>query len=151
MALATVPIELDEANAFVASFHRHNRTVRGHRFSIGASDGAQLVGVAIVGRPISRLQQAEGATAEVLRCCEVNGAPKGACSFLYAACWRAWRAMGGQRLITYTLQTESGASLRGAGWTVLHEIGERTTGWNNRPGSDWQPMIGQAKFCWIAT
>lgn len=93
--LMAVPIELKEANEFVGNFHRHNKPVTGHRFSIGVSDGKELWGVVIVGRPVSRIIQAQGATAEVLRCCVRDGAPKGCCSFLYGSAWRAWRAMGG--------------------------------------------------------
>ena len=89
--------------------------------------------------------------AEVLRCCVRDGAPKGACSFLYACCWRAWRAMGGTRLVTYTLQSESGASLRGAGWKVVAELEPSDPKrWQNRPGREWQPVVGQAKFRWEA-
>lgn len=152
--LSAVPMLLGEANEFVANFHRHNRPVVGARFSVGASDGAQLVGVAIVGRPVARaLQQQGGDVAEVVRCCVVDGSPKGTCSFLYAACWRAWRAMGGTRLVTYTLQSESGASLRGAGWKVVGEVAPRAegTGWTNRVGREWQPVTGQAKFRWEMT
>jgi len=149
VTLTAVPLDLAEANEFVTNFHRHNRPVIGARFSIGASDGIRLVGVAICGRPISRHQQAEGATAEVTRCCVLGDAPKGSCSFLYAACWRAWRAMGGQRMITYTLQSESGASMRGAGWKVLHELqGATGKAWTTRPGREWQSVSGQAKICW---
>lgn len=52
-SLFAVPLTLREANDFVAQFHRHNgRTSRdGGKFAIGCSDGDQLVGVAIVGRP----------------------------------------------------------------------------------------------------
>lgn len=139
----------DEANEFIASYHRHAKRVCGHRFAIGASDGDRLVGVAICGRPIARLAQ-DGTTSEVIRCCVLPDAPKGTPSFLYAACWRAWRAMGGRRLITYTLQAESGASLRGAGWKVIHEVTGRddTGAWRNRPGREWRPITGQAKLCW---
>jgi hypothetical protein len=151
MTLHAIPVTLREANEFVANFHRHNKPVTGARFAIGASDGASLVGVAIVGRPVARRLQAQGADlAEVTRCCVNDGAPKGSCSFLYAACWRAWRAMGGRRLITYTLQVESGASLRGAGWKVVAELAPTGagTGWISRPGREWQPVTGQAKLRW---
>lgn len=149
MKLRAVPVDLAEANEFVRNFHRHNKPVVGARFAIGASDGARLVGVAICGRPISRHQQADGGTAEVTRCCVLDNAPLGACSFLYAACWRAWRAMGGNRLITYTLQSETGASLRGAGWRVEHELSGATgRAWQSRAGREWQPVTGQAKLCW---
>lgn len=153
MKLRAVPMTLAEANAFVANFHRHNKPVAGARFSIGASDGADLVGVAIVSRPVARMLQAQGGeVAEVTRCCVRDDAPKGACSFLYAACWRAWRAMGGLRLVTYTLQSESGASLRGAGWRVIAELaGAKGAGWTNRAGREWQPVTGQAKVRWEIT
>ena len=148
MTLTAIPVDLAEANAFVANFHRHNKPVVGARFAIGASDGSELVGVAICGRPVARRLQ-DRATAEVTRCCVRDSSPKGTCSFLYAACWRAWRAMGGERLITYTLQSESGASLRGAGWKVVAELpANRATMWQNRPGREWQPVVGQAKLRW---
>jgi hypothetical protein len=149
MKLVAVPTTLAEANEFVANFHRHNKPVTMARWSIGASDGERLVGVAIVTLPVSRTLM-DGFTAEVARCCVVDDAPKGSCSFLYAACWRAWRAMGGKRLITYTLQSESGASLRGAGWNVVAELAPRRDAqqWTNRPGREWQSVVGQAKLRW---
>jgi len=60
--------------------------------------------------------------------------------------------MGGQRLITYTLQAESGASLRGAGWKVVAEMaGDKGKAWQNRPGREWQAVVGQAKLRWEMT
>lgn len=147
-ALELVPCTVAEANAFVESYHRHNKAVPGARFSIGACDPRGLVGVAIVSRPVARLLQ-DGTTAEVVRCCVLDDAPKGTPSFLYAACWRAWRAMGGRKLITYTLQSEGGASLRGAGWKVVAELkANNPKGWQSRPNREWQSVVGQAKFRW---
>jgi hypothetical protein len=149
--IAARPCELKEANEFVANFHRHNKPTVGHRFSIGAEVDGLLIGVCIVGRPVARLLQ-DGYTAEVLRCCVSDNAPKGACSFLYASAWRAWRAMGGRRMITYTLQSESGASMRGAGWRMVAERpANNPAGWQSRPGREWQPVVGQAKFLWEAS
>ena len=138
-----------EANLFVKNFHRHNKPVQGAKFAIGASDGDRLVGVAIVGRPVSRMLD-NGTTAEVTRCCVLDDAPKGTPSFLYSRCWKAWSALGGDRLITYTLQSESGASLKGAGWKVIaHSPGAKQgSGWENRPGREWQTVVGQAKLRW---
>jgi hypothetical protein len=148
MKLRAIPVTLEEANAFIASHHRHNLPVLGARFGIGVSDGTNLVGVATCGRPVARLLQ-DGGTAEVTRCCVLEDAPKGTCSFLYAACWRAWKAMGGTRLVTYTLQSESGSSLRGAGAKVIAELApNRPAMWTNRPGREFQPVVGQAKFRW---
>ena len=97
--LIAVPINLKEANEFVSNFHRHNKPVVGAKYSIGCSDGDRLVGTAIVGRPIA-IRKDDGVTAEVTRCCVLDDAPKGSCSFLYACCWKACKAMGGQRMIT---------------------------------------------------
>ena len=152
--LELVPMSLREANDFVENHHRHSgRTSRdGGKFAIGCGgDDAGLAGVAIVGNPVSATLM-DGYTAEVLRVCVAPDAPKNAPSMLYGASWRAWRAMGGRRLVTYTLQTESGASLRGAGWKIVAEV--KGGGWN-RPNIDrirrWQPIYGQQKFRWEMT
>jgi hypothetical protein len=154
MSLHLVPMSLREANDFVTSFHRHSgRTSRdGGKFAIGASDGENLIGVAIVGNPLSATLM-DGFTAEVLRVCVCPEAPRNSCSFLYGACWRAWRAMGGRKLVTYTLQTESGSSLRGAGWKVVGEVAPHDK-WREKAkrdglhGRQWQAIYGQAKFRW---
>jgi hypothetical protein len=147
LKLSVIPITGHEANDFIKNFHRHNKPVRGQRFSIGASTD-KLVGVAIVGRPIARLLQ-DGLTAEITRVCVVDTAPKGTCSFLYGRCWRIWQQMGGKRLVTYTLQEESGASLRGAGWKIMGK--NKGGGWDRKERKrDWQPIYGQLKFRWEA-
>lgn len=152
-AFDVVPVTLRLANDFVAEFHRHNgRTARnGGKFAIGVSDGVELLGVAIVGNPLSATYM-DGYTAEVLRCCVRDYAPKGSCSKLYSRCWQIWRLMGGRKLITYTLQTEEGASLRGAGWTILGKCEPTPVGWNKddhlNDARTWQPVMGQSKFRW---
>lgn len=147
-----IPMSTAEANQFVASFHRHNKPVQGAKFAIGATHSDRLVGVAIVGRPVSRRLD-DGVTAEITRCCVSGDAPKGACSFLYSRCWRAWAAMGGQRMVTYTLDTESGSSLRGAGFRVVGQspAWKPGTGWTTRPGREWQPVHGQGRLRWEVT
>ena len=150
MPLSIVPVGWSEAQDFVRSFHRHNKPPIGHVFSVGVSDGAELVGVAICGRPVARMLD-DGQTLEVTRCCVNESAPKGACSFLYSRAWRAARALGWSRLITYTLQSEGGASLRGAGWMQVGVVPARNpSDWQNRAGREWQPVVGQAKFRWEA-
>lgn len=89
--LELTPVSLKEANAFVAAHHRHHRPVVGHKFSIGCSAGGALVGAAIVGRPVSRHLD-DGWTLEVNRLC--TDGTKNACSFLYAAAWRAAKLRG---------------------------------------------------------
>lgn len=145
------PTTLREANDFVESFHRHNgRTSRnGGRWAIGLETwSGEMVGVAIVGNPLSATFM-DGYTAEVLRLCVNSKAEKGACSMLYRACWRAWRAMGGRKLITYTLKAETGSSLRGAGFRVVGEVTTDKRGWaTGKRKREWQPIYGQQKLRW---
>lgn len=141
---------LTNAKEFVGNFHRHNKPPQGGLFAVGVSDGERLVGVAIVGRPVARFMD-NGVTAEVVRCCVVDQSPKGTCSFLYSRCWNAAKALGWQKLITYTLQSESGASLRGAGWKVVAELkANKPEMWKSRPGREWQSVVGQTKLRWEA-
>lgn len=122
------PLSLAEAQTFVNEHHRHNVAPQGHKFSIGLNDGEKVIGVVIVGRPVARHNQ-DGWTLEVTCCCVLDGY-KDACSKLYAAAWRSARAMGYNRLITYTLKREPGTSLRAAGWKVIGETQARKNGWN---------------------
>ena len=111
-ALSLVPITLREAHAFVAAHHRHHDRDVGGRFAIGAARDAAIVAVAVVGNPKARMLDVDDYTAEVTRLCSIDERhgdhASGACSMLYAACWRCWRAMGGRRLVTYTLPVEGG-------------------------------------------
>ena len=143
MALDIVPISLAEANAFVERYHRHHKAVVGHKFSIGATDGEKIVGVAIVGRPVSRYLD-DGLTLEVNRCC--TDGTKNACSILYGACWRAARAMGYKKIITYILQSENGTSLKASGYKCIGQAGGlRWTG-KRRPEVDLYPAQMKLRF-----
>ena len=122
------PLTLEEAQTFVNKHHRHNSAPHRDKFRIGMNDGKKVVGVVMVGRPIARHND-DGWTLEVIRCCVLEGY-KHACSKLYAAAWRATRAMGYSRLITYTLKEEPGTSLKAAGWKVIGETTKRPKGWN---------------------
>ena len=123
LRLTIVPTTLKVANAYIAQYHRHNRPVPGCISVVGVSDGERLRGVAVVGRPIARALD-DGFTAEVRRCC-TDGAPN-ACSMLYRAAWRAVKALGYRKVITYTLPEEGGASLKASGFT-LAGAGRRRT------------------------
>jgi len=146
-----LPFEL--AAAMVEEHHRHSVPPPrlNVRFCIGAAlEGEDaLAAAAIVGRPNARHLD-DGWTAEVLRLVARPGAPLGACSALYAAAWRAWRAMGGLRIVTYTLATESGASLRGAGWTRGPEAGGQQWTCPARP-RERREIFERAKWRWERT
>lgn len=145
MTLSIIPMALDEANAFVAEHHRHRGPVAGAKFCIGATDGDKVVGVVIVGRPVARYMD-DGMTLEVNRLCTTGA--QNACSMLYGAAWRASKALGYSRLITYTLASEIGASLRAAGWHVVGQVKGRSWSTPSRPRVDTSPL--QDKLRWEA-
>ena len=145
MSLIITPISFAEANAFVSANHRHHKSVPGAKFCIAASSGDVVHGVAIVGRPVARGND-DGWTLEVVRCC--TDGTRNACSMLYGAAWRAAKALGYLKLITYTLPEEGGGSLRGAGWRL---IGNRGGGnWNtpSRPRIDTAELLRGQKLLW---
>lgn len=125
MPLTIVPLTFRQACEFVAAHHRHHRPPRGMKFAIGVACGGELVGVATAGRPVARCLD-DGVTLEVTRTCTI-GEPN-ANSKLYGAAWRVARAMGYVRLITYTQEGESGASLRAAGLLPVADLQPRS-GW----------------------
>lgn len=112
MTLRLVPVTLADAKAFIGLEHRHHAPPVGHRFSIGVENG-QLRGVVVVGRPVARGNNGKR-LAEVTRL--ATDGTKNACSMLYAAAARAAKAMGYDRIETYILDSELGASLRASGW-----------------------------------
>jgi hypothetical protein len=142
--LAIVPVTFRQACAFIDAHHRHHKPPRGMKFCLGVDADGQLAGVATVGRPVARWFD-DGYTLEVNRTC-TDGTPH-VNSMLYGAAWRAAKALGYRRLITYThswiegplceaattagtcahpscraiLLSESGASLRAAGYRVIAE------------------------------
>jgi hypothetical protein len=136
--LTLVPTSLKVANAYVAEHHRHNRPVAAGVCVVGIREGERLCGVAIIGRPVARMLD-DGYTAEVRRVC--TDGTYNACSMLLRAAWRAVKALGYRKLITYTLPEEGGASLRAAGFKLVKTDagGGR---WNRpgRPAADTHPL-----------
>jgi len=142
--LAVVPMTLRAARQYVAERHRHAPKIQGGLFAVGCASGAGLVGCAIVGMPVSRHLQ-DGQTVEIRRCC--TDGTRNACSFLYRVCVRVAHALGYRRVLTYTLESESGASLRGAGFVVTRRTKAEHWSRNGRP-REQQPI--QHKLRWEA-
>jgi hypothetical protein len=96
-------------------WHRHHAPLPGGFawYCIGVADDGIVVGAAICGRPTNRNND-DGQTVEVIRL--ASDGTDNACSMLLGAAARVAREMGAARIITYTLEDEGGASLRGAGW-----------------------------------
>ncbi len=141
--LDRIAVSLEEANAFIDKHHRHHSPVIGHKYSIGAVKYGLVVGVVIVGRPVSRHRD-DGETLEVTRLC--TDGTKNACSFLYGAAAKACFALGYRTIGTYTLPEEGGASLRASGWKLIGERGGDSWNRQSRPRIDTHPL--QKKFLW---
>jgi len=139
------PITFPEAAAFVKQHHRHHIPPVSWKFGVAVNDGTKVRGVIIVGRPVARHLD-DGLTLEVTRCC-TDGA-KNAASMLYGAAWRASKSLGYQKLITYTMQSEPGTSLRAAGWEAVAETPGRSWNTPGRPRVDKHPL--QPRIRWEA-
>jgi hypothetical protein len=133
---------LRAARAFVKGYHRHAPNIQGGLFAVSVAINGRTVGVAIVGLPVARMLQ-DGATVEIRRVC-TDGTPN-ACSFLYRVCVRVANAMGYRRVLTYTLERESGSSLRGAGFVVTKRT--RAESWD-RPSRERSSQPLEHKLRW---
>ena len=100
----------------------------------------------MVGRPVSRCE-CDGRTLEVNRLCVEEG-HRNVASLLLGACRRAAWALGYTRLVTFTLQTEGGKSLRAAGYRLIGERPDRN--WNT-PGRPRVEKNTGPKFKWEVT
>ena len=129
--LRVIPIELKVAQDTVRAWHRHHAPPIAHRFSLACvGEDGRLHGVAVIGRPVARMCNPR-TVLEVARV--ATDGTRNACSILLGAAARAGRAMGYERIQTYTLPEEGGASLRGAGWVPIAMT----------PGGQWQHTDGK--------
>ncbi|MBQ2256438.1 MAG: hypothetical protein II330_06205 [Clostridia bacterium] len=120
MGLEIRPIHLAPAKEFVKQYHRHNIPPQGGKFAVSCWKDDRMVGVAICGRPTARYSD-DGETLEIYRNC--TDGTTNACSKLYGACLRIAKDMGYKRVITYTLQSENGASLKASNFTCEGDAG----------------------------
>lgn len=141
--MTVVPISFENANEFVRRYHRHHKPVVGCKFCLAVSNDNNIIGVALVGRPVARFLD-DGWTLEVCRTC--TDGTRNVNSMLYGAAWRAARALGYRKLITYTLPTESGCSLRGAGWKLIGQTSGGSWSRDSRPRVDKHPLQGKLKW-----
>lgn len=140
--LHTAPVAWSDAKRFVADHHRHCPPPAGWRFGTGLRNGPgidSLIGVVIVGRPVARALD-QKRVVEVNRLCIRDDISRdlvwNACSMGYAWASKQARKRGFQRIVTYTLESEDGTSLRAAGW--VPEAKTRGGTWNcpSRPRED---------------
>lgn len=143
MALEVVPITFAEAAQYVRDKHRHHGAPVSAKLCVAVADGETVHGVAIAGRPVARMLD-DTWTLEVYRV--ATDGTKNACSMLYRAVWRAARALGYRKVITYTLESEGGGSLRGAGFRVVGEVTGGSWSRKSRPRVDKHPLQGKLRW-----
>lgn len=143
MSLEIRPIHLAQAKQYVSHYHRHNIPPVGGKFAVACYDDQRLCGVAICGRPVARRSD-DGLTLEIYRNC--TDGTKNACSKLYGACLRVAKAMGYRRVITYTLASENGFSLRASNFTCEGEAG--ALAWTGSRKRDYYVSPEEKKKRW---
>jgi hypothetical protein len=136
---------LRAARQYVDEHHRHHKAPQGGLFAVGASVDGRIIGCAIVGKPVARMSN-DGLTVEITRLC--TDGTRNACSFLYRVCVRVATSMGYSRVLTYTLATEDGSSLRGAGFKLVSKTSGGSWSRASRARTDKHPL--QEKFRWEA-
>lgn len=107
-------IPLREAHRFVACHHRHHAPAQGGIVALGIFCNDALVGCGIIGRPVARMHGRD--VCEITRTCLLEELECGS-SMLLGKLRRLAQALGFVRMVTYTLASERGVSLKAAGWT----------------------------------
>lgn len=122
-----VPVTLGAARAFVNFHHRHNEAPVGWKFGVGIARDEHLVGIAMVGRPTGRGLDQERDVEITRVCLDTVGVHKNAASRLYGAACRMAAAGGYRTAYTYTLDEETAASVKAAGFVLDAELPARPT------------------------
>ncbi len=132
-------IAFNTAAIFVNEHHRHNPAPIGWKYGASVYNGDEMIGVVMVGRPVSAALQRQGCL-EINRVCVKPCSPQrlawNACSILYGwSCREAFRR-GCNRVITYTLLSENGTSLVAAGFVAVAQTKGGSWCRRNRPRTD---------------
>lgn len=138
------PVSFSTAKAFVSEHHRHCPAPAGWRFGAGIFNGSTLIGVVMVGRPVARALDATRIV-EVNRLCVRSDLAPGlswnACSQLYGWASREALKRGFVKVITYTLEEESGVTLKAAGWAIEHTTKAKSWSTPSRLRTDKTPIV----------
>ncbi len=137
------PITFRQASDFINKHHRHHKATVGCKFCIGLFDGQNMVGCAVCGRPVSR-ELDNGLTCEINRLC--TDGTRNACSMLYGACCRIAKEMGYERIITYILESENGASLKASNFVCEGIAGAKK--WRGKRVKENQEVPHEMKTRW---
>lgn len=142
-SLRTSAIPFGQASAFCELYHRHHSAAAGHVFSLGVFAGGRLCGVAVIGRPVSRHLD-NGCSLEITRVA-TDGTPN-ACSCLLGAARREARRRGFKTIFTYTLASESGTSLRAAGFALDGQSRGGSWSRSQRARADKHPLGSKLRW-----
>lgn len=143
--LRVVLVSFRQASECVSRLHRHHKPSLSHRFSLGVLDAdGFLRGGATVGRPVAKAFN----PSEVLEINRVatDGCPN-ACSALYGGARREGMRRGFKRFVTYTLASESGASLRAAGFRQVARVRAKRWSCPSRPRAA-HPQLEKLRWEW---
>jgi hypothetical protein len=150
--LEVIPVSWAQAREFIAQHHEHCAAPVGWRFGAAVRNGHQVIGVITVGNPVARAFAGRGVV-EVNRLCVrrdiASGLAWNACSLLYGWAAREAKRRGFWRVITYTLNSEPGITLRAAGWSVDVQVPARRTGWDTatrRRDASRTPNVGKTRW-----
>lgn len=142
--MRVAPITFREASEYINKLHRHHRATIGCKFCICViDDWGEIHGVAVCGRPVSRILD-NGFTLEINRVC--SDGTRNVCSMLYGACCRIAKEMGYREVITYTLVSEDGASLKASNFICEGEAGGKHWTGSRNKGQD---IPAEMKKRWV--
>lgn len=150
MGLELGEVSQKEAREFIKEHHRHNPPPAGWLWGQGIFNGPDLVGVIWVGRPVARAID-HTKVVEVNRLCVAHDKfPAGflwnACSQAYAQAAREAKKRGYEKIMTYTLESEEGTTLKAVGWTPVAKT--KGGSWNcpSRPREDKAPTCPKIRW-----
>ncbi len=144
------PISLNAARVWIKQRHRHLRKpIKGWLFGVEILRDGKRIGVACAARPNARELQ-DGVTCEISRVAVLEG-ERNACSFAYGALRKAARALGYQKVVTYTLAEEPGSSLRAAGFVNVSAVKGREWSCPSRPREQVELLADKQRWEWVAT
>lgn len=141
--MKSVPLEREAVAEYIRRYHRHHDPVMRDKYRVGCVNNGELVGVVQVGNPVARAL-CDGYTLEVVRLC--TDGTKNVCSYLYSAAARIAREMGYRKIITYILVSESGDSLRAAGWSKEADIRGHAWDHPSRPRNTTAPTCDKQRW-----
>lgn len=148
--LEVVPVAQAVAKRFVRDHHRHCPPPAGWRYGAAVTNGSQMIGVVMVGRPVARKLD-HTKIVEVNRLCIrediADGLGWNACSLLYGWSARQAKAKGFEKIVTYTRVDEPGTTLIASGWAKDGVVKGRSWNCPSRSRQDGKNVVDKQRWC----